>query len=265
MTTHLAVVGGGFAGLAAAFELFNFGFAATVIEAQQSEGGCVWSAKLPDVRLGHVVTAVAYHQIGASIKGELVTGAFDVAAEAIILAIPVKLLSEREFNPVLPRATEEAISSVPIGIAAKLVMGTQNPPPPRANQDLKLPYWSWTGKGEGGVPRSAVTAFCGFEQTQQKLAINSSDPSIWLDNLQSTIADLNFVNDPIMVDWSRDEWAGGCYSALDNKSRDLMPLQSQPVGRIFFTGEHTAVDTGTMEGALASGLLAARQISEVLQ
>ena len=77
--------------------------------------------------------------------------------------------------------------------------------------------------------------------------------------------DLSFVNDPIMVDWSQDEWARGCYSAFDNRATDLIPFLAQPVGRIFFAGEHTAVASATMEGALASGLQAARQISEVLR
>ncbi len=43
---HIAVVGAGFAGLAAAFELVNSGFAVTVLEARQRVGGRVWSTKL---------------------------------------------------------------------------------------------------------------------------------------------------------------------------------------------------------------------------
>ena len=57
------------------------------------------AAQLPDVRLGHVVSAVTHHQGGASIKGEAANGAFDVEADAVILAIPVKRLTELEFNP----------------------------------------------------------------------------------------------------------------------------------------------------------------------
>ena len=225
----------------------------------------VMAAQLPDVRLGHGVTTITHHPAGVSIKGEAAHGAFDVEADAVILAVPVKLLTELEFNPVLPQAVAEAISSVPMGVAAKLAIGTKNPPPLRAFQDVEMPYWCWTGKGQGGGPRLALTAFCGSKQAQQNLATNGNDPSIWLSRLQSANPDLDFVNDPIMVDWSQDEWARGCYSAFDNKTTDMIPLLSQPVGRIFFAGEHTAVNSGTMEGALASGLQAARQISEVLR
>jgi monoamine oxidase len=223
------------------------------------------AAHVPDVRLGHVVTAITNNPGGTSIKCETAQGDFKFEADALILAMPVKQLTELQFSPVLPQATIKAISSVPMGIAAKLALGTRTPPPLRAIQDVEVPYWCWTGNGEGGVPRSAVTAFCGSKQAQQKLATNSYDPSIWLNKLQSANPDLDIMGDPIMVDWSQDEWTRGCYSAFDNKATDLIPFLSLPVGRLFFAGEHTAVESGTMEGALASGLRAARQIGEVLR
>lgn len=222
------------------------------------------ATQLPDVRLGTVVTGVTHHQRGGSVKAETAHGAFDVKFDAVIMAIPVKRLVEIKFNPVLEQAIAEAISSVPMGVAAKLAVGTHNSPPLRAIQDMKMPYWCWTGNGEGDVPRAAVTAFCGSKEAQQNLATMSNDPAIWLNKLQSANPDLDFLNDPVMVDWSQDEWTRGCYSAFDNRATDLIPLLSQPVGRIFFAGEHTAKESATMEGALASGLHAAREISEVL-
>jgi len=223
------------------------------------------AAQLPEVRLGHVVSAVTYHQNGASIKGRAAKSAFDIEADAVLLAIPVTRLTELEFNPVLPQAIAEAISSVSMGVAAKLAVGIQNPPPLRAIQDVEMPYWGWTGNGEKGVRRSAVTAFCGSKLAQQNLATNNGDPLIWLNKLRSAMPDLEFVNEPIMVDWSQDEWARGCYSAFDNKATDMIPLLSQPVGRIFFAGEHSVEYSATMEGALASGQQATEQIGEVLR
>ena len=222
------------------------------------------AAHLPDVRLGHVVTAITDNTAGASIKGETAHGVFEVEADAIILAIPVKRLAKLNFHPPLPQASAEAISAVPMGVAAKVVIGTRQSPSLRALQDVEMPYWCWTGNGQGDVPRSALTAFCGSKQAQQNLATNSYDPSVWLNKLQSANPDLDFEGDPIMVDWSQDEWAGGCYSAFDNRATDLIPFLSLPVGRLFFAGEYTAVESGTMEGALISGLRAARQIGEVL-
>ena len=222
------------------------------------------AVQLPDVRLGHGITTITHHPGGVSIKGKAAHSAFEVEADAIILAMPVRRLAELKFNPALPQATVKAISSVRMGIAAKMAIGTRNSPPLRAIQDVEAPYWCWTGIGEGDVPRSALTAFCGSKEAQQNLATNSYDPSIWFNKLQLANPDLDFVGEPIMVDWSQDEWARGCYSAFDNRATDLIPLLTVPVGRLFFAGEFTAVESGTMEGALASGLRAAGQIGEVL-
>ena len=149
-----------------------------------------------------------------------------------------------------------------MGVAAKLAIGTRNSAAsPRhsgcGDALLVLDWQRRRGAAGTWVRRSAVTAFCGSKQAQRNLATDSNDPSIWLNKLRSAMPDLDFVNDPIMVDWSQDEWARGCYSAFDNRATDLIPLLSQPVGRIFFAGEHTAVESATMEGALASGLHAA--------
>ncbi len=223
------------------------------------------AAQLPAVRLGHAVSTITYYQTGVSIKGKKPTDAFEIEADAVILAVPVKILTELVFDPALPQAVAEAIASVPMGVAAKLMVGTQKPPPLRAIQDVEMPYWGWTGNGEKGSPRSAATAFCGSTEAQQNLATNSHDPSIWFSKLRSAMPEVDFLNDPNMVDWSQDEWTGGCYSAFDNKATDLIPLLTQPVGRIFFAGEHTAEESATMEGALTSGFRAARQVIEVFR
>lgn len=220
------------------------------------------AAHLPDMRLGHKVTTITHHPGGVSIEGEAADGPFEVEAEAIILALPFTRLAELIFIPTLPEKTTKAFWSIPMGIAAKISVGLQTAPTLRAIQDVETPYWCWTGNGQGDEPKNALTAFCGSKQAQQNLATNSHDPLIWLNKLQSANPDLDFVGDPIMVDWSQDEWVRGCYSAFDNKAADLIPYLTAPVGRLYFAGEHTAVESATMEGALVSGLRAARQIIE---
>jgi monoamine oxidase len=223
------------------------------------------AAHLPDVRLGHAATHVTYDQRSASVKGSSANSDFFMEVDAIILAIPPTCLTDLAINPPLPADIAAAISSISMGVAAKLAVGTGNPPALRAIQDVQMPYWSWTGNGEGGIPRSAVTAFCGSKQAQLNLSTDSGDPSIWFDKVRSANPDLGFVDEPLIVDWSQDGWARGCYSAFDNRAMDLSSHLSQPVGRLFFAGEHTADMSATMEGAIASGLYSAGQIGEVFQ
>ncbi|MCP5101503.1 MAG: FAD-dependent oxidoreductase [Chloroflexi bacterium] len=67
-----------------------------------------------------------------------------------------------------------------------------------------------------------------------------------------------------MVDWSQDDLARGCYSAFDNPATDIIPQLAKPIGRLFFASEYTDQDSATMEGALASGLRAAREVMETV-
>ena len=217
-----------------------------------------------DVHLGYKVTSIAHNETGVIIKGLADQESFEIKADAVIVAVPVKLLSELEFNPALPAEQADAFAKVPMGIAAKIAVGTKQPPPLRGLQDVKMPYWCWTGKGGDGSVRKAVTAFCGSTQAQENLATNSNDPTTWLRELQSANPDLDFEDEPILVDWSQDDLARGCYSAFDNPAADTIPFLSKPVGRLFFAGEHTAVASGTMEGAMASGLRASKDVVEVI-
>jgi len=194
------------------------------------------ASRLPDVRLGHIVETISHHPSGISVKGLAASGPFNIAADAVISAVPVSRLTELDFDPPLPQAISQAISSIPMGVAAKLTVGTKFAPPLLAIQDVAVPYWCWSGHGEGGVPRNAVTAFCGSHQALRNLATGSGDSSTWLNLLEGANQNLEFVDDPIMVDWSQDEWACGCYSAFDNRATDLrwkvpLPAVLTPPGR----------------------------------
>ena len=141
------------------------------------------AAQVPDVRLGHVVTRVAHHHSGVIVYGRG-QDEFEIAVEAVILAIPVKILAKLPFDPPLPPLIDKAISSVPMGTAAKLAIGAWNQPAPFAIQDAEAPYWSWCGLGHGGRSRPAITAFCGSNNAQKKLNAESKDPSLWVSRLK---------------------------------------------------------------------------------
>jgi len=213
-----------------------------------------------EVHLGHIVTAVSHNKAGVKISGLANQAPFEIHADAAIIAVPVKLIADLNFEPPLPDDKADAIVKVPMGIAAKITIETRQPPLLRALHDVEMPYWSWTGHGGDGEVRTALTAFCGSTEAQQNLATNSHNPSTWLNKLQAANPDIEFVGEPIMIDWSQDELARGCYSAFDNPATDAISFLAKPVERLFFAGEYTAIDSATMEGALASGLRATRQI-----
>lgn len=220
------------------------------------------AAKLTDVRLGHAITAVSYQPDRVTLQGKNDAGTFFLTVNAVILTVPITILQSFSFIPPLPDPIKAAIDCIPMGVAAKIAAGTTTQPPLRAIQDVVHPYWCWTGKGGDETVRQAVTAFCGSHEAQRNLATNSNDPSTWFQQLQAANPDVTFCTPPMLVDWSQDEWSRGCYAAFDNPASNAFPLLSQPVGPLFFAGEHTAKQAGTMEGALASGLRAVKQLLE---
>jgi monoamine oxidase len=59
--------------------------------------------------------------------------------------------------------------------------------------------------------------------------------------------------------WCQDKWAGGAYSAPRPHATEVA---ARPEGRIHFAGEHTSRWNAWMQGALESGLRAAREIDK---
>jgi monoamine oxidase len=223
------------------------------------------AGRLDDLRLDHALASVTQTGQKLMLRGHSRGDPFQADFHAVVLAVPVKILSKIAFDPPLHARTAQAIAAVRMGTAAKLTIGTRQRPELRACHDTQTPYWSWTGNGGNGKPRKVVSAFCAARGSQIKLATQTSDPGVWLGSLKRQHPDLEFDADPLLVDWSQDPWAGGCYSVFDNTATDMMPLLSQPAGRVYFAGEHTAVDSATMNGALESGVRAAKQVMQQLR
>ena len=119
------------------------------------------AARVGDVRLGHVVTAVTQDEQGVTVNGRSANGDFSLTTDALVVAVPLKLVLDIKFEPALPDELQAALARIPMGVGAKLAAATVERPSLRAIQDVQMPYWCWTGKGDDGEVRTAVTAFCG--------------------------------------------------------------------------------------------------------
>jgi monoamine oxidase len=61
--------------------------------------------------------------------------------------------------------------------------------------------------------------------------------------------------------WAKDPWSGGSYQCFaPGQISRLRAATSTPNGRLHFAGEHTAVTSPGMEGALESGERAAAEV-----
>ena len=216
---------------------------------------------LPDVRLGVRATGVA--ERGGRVEVE--TGDDRIEADAAVVAVPVRLVTELAFDPPLPPEQREAFEGLRMGVASKVAVPLGGEPERCAIQCADLPFWFWVADGADGRPRRVVTSFAGSELPQEPLATASGDPAAWVRRITDLAPELRPDGTAVMKVWADDPLARGAYTAWDHPSLARRPLFERPHGAVAFAGEHTAGDhSGTMEGALRSGRRAAAQVLELL-
>jgi monoamine oxidase len=217
---------------------------------------------LPDVRVGVRATSVAERHGRVEIRS---AGDARVVAEAAVIAVPVRLVTELAFDPPLPPEQREAFEGLPMGVASKLAVPLGGEPGRCAIQCADLPFWFWVADGADGRPRRVVTSFAGSELPQEGLATGSGDPATWLRRIVELAPELRPEGTPVMKVWANDPWSRGAYTAWDHRSLSRRSQFERMHGAVAFAGEHTAGDhSGTMEGALRSGRRAAAQVLERL-
>jgi monoamine oxidase len=206
---------------------------------------------LPDVRTGRPVQGIDATDRGVEVHmlGESLT------ADAVVVAVPLPVVSRIRFAPPLPSDLVAALAAMTMGTATKFVAPAESPPPLLARQSGDAAWWCWTGAGEGGVVRSVVSGFAG---TSEAIAAVSG-------NCQARVATAVpevTLGAGVFLDWGQEEWFGGCYSALgpgDDALLEAFALE----GRIVFAGEHT-LGAGSIDGAIESGELAAARLTSFL-
>jgi monoamine oxidase len=220
------------------------------------------AADLPDVRLGGVVERIEQEEAAVRVAGPDV----QVEAAAAVVAVPALVAAGLAYRPTLPDDQARAISELPMGVASKIAAATDEPPAPRAFQEVGTPFWCWAALGGGGEVRPLVAAFAGSPSAQERLRTPSGDPAIWMQRLRALNPDVSFSGEVVMRTWADDPFARGSYSTFDDRSWDRIPLLSRPAGRIAFAGEHTAAPSAyaTMNGAVLSGIRAAEDVLRIL-
>jgi monoamine oxidase len=216
---------------------------------------------LPDVRLGLRARGLADRRG----RVEVLAGGDRVEAEAVVVAVPVRLVTELAFDPPLPPQQREAFEGLPMGVASKLAVPHTGEPERCAIQCADLPFWFWVADGADRRPRRVVSSFAGSELAQEGLATGSGDPTKWLRRIVELAPELRPDGSAVMKAWADDPWSRGAYTAWDHPSLSRRPQFERMHGAVAFAGEHTAGDhSGTMEGALRSGKRAAAQVLELL-
>jgi monoamine oxidase len=219
------------------------------------------------IDLDHIARAVRYddHGVEVTIRGPRRQAT--VAADAMVVAVPVPLLREIVFEPPLSEAQRLAFDTLSIGPATKALLRYSSPwwrKPglPRAfGTNLSIGA-VWEGAEE--QPGAAILTLLAGANASGELRrlLRSRDRT-------SVSRELSWLNRgsrelPLVqsFSWDRSPWARGAYEYFSPKfDPALQPLLGRAAGRVFFAGAHTSRDfPGYMNGAVGSGQRAAGEI-----
>jgi monoamine oxidase len=212
----------------------------------------------PAMRLGSPVHAVQHDHRGVHLS----TPDGTVSGDAAVIAVPMAVLRQLPLAPDVPGTQRAAWERSGLAHNAKLHMPLNQAAAASAVQSVPGRFWTWTAADRTGQVQPVLHAFAGTREGLSDLAV-ASGSTTWAARAAALRPELD--PDParaVLTTWNDDPWAGESYSAdtLAAAPGDLNILAA-PVGRIHFTGEHTAGPcAGLMEGALRSGQRVASEI-----
>jgi len=243
------------------------------------------------IRLESVVTELSWERGGAELTVKSPHGTARVAARAVVITVPLGVLQARpgdrgavRLRPD-PPALRKAIDSLAMGSVIRLCLWLEDYP------------WKWSPRLRGAdkldrlsflhLPRGPfkiwwtpcplrwplMTAWCGGPPSLSLSRRKKADlESIALEALASGVGISKrrlaaAVRDTWIHDWNDDPFARGAYAySLPGKTRAAERLAKPVESTLYFAGEATDSEgTGTVEGALSSGLRAARQVHAMLR
>ena len=194
-------------------------------------------AKRLSSRIQYGVEAVALQASEDDIEVQARRGDHPVSLQAdrAICTVPAPVLRSIRVEPELPEATQAALRDLPYA----------NP---------------------GGLHQRAILGAYITGAAADRLA-HRPDAEVMeaaLGHMEKPHPQIReFQEGGVVTAWSQDPYALGAFSAPEpgDVTAHLQALQ-RPHGRIHFAGEHTTVLRASMEGALRSGIRAAREVEE---
>ena len=232
----------------------------------------------PFVRFGSEVTAIDQDPDSVTVHYKTASGRFTVRGDYAICAIPFSVLRDIEIlNTPFSRAKQKAIRELNYNASTKIVFQTRHR------------FWEpqdgivgGTTVTDLGIRRIVYPSFsdpdeergtllASYTWGQDALRWGAMDPTMMIEQALEDVAQIHpSITTEFEVgavqDWYGDEWARGAFALFEPEQQTrLQGAIVQPEGRIHFAGEHTSLYHAWIQGALESGIRAAKEIHEAPQ
>jgi monoamine oxidase len=229
------------------------------------------SAPKCDIEQRHIVRSVKQTDRGVRVTVVTPQGRIAQAeADYVVIAVPVALLGDIEFSPLLPAAQRKAFDSLDTGPGTKVLLrfrrpSWRRPGRPRAYGSNLATGAVWdAGEDQRGAALLALLAGGRASDRLQRL-LDKEGASGLARQLRWFTGDTGEVPSVHAVNWARDPWARGAYAYFGPRfDPGFRPLLARAFGRIFFAGCHTSREyQGYMNGAVESGVRVAKELEAV--
>ncbi len=219
------------------------------------------------VRTGLSVTTV--RQIASGVRVSVADGT-EVEADRVLVTVPLTVLGRITFQPALSAAKREAAAGgfgyqaatrVFIRFASRFweAGGLNGWAESDWPHELWHPTWDLPG------PEGLLLAYVRGDLARDLDARTANDRrAAVLAHWEQVFPGVTHqAGEAVTHSWQADEWSGAAWaSPTPTQDAELSGEIARAEGPLHFAGEHASTDRGWMQGALASGIRAAREIHE---
>ncbi|MEN9870599.1 MAG: hypothetical protein RLZZ171_1587, partial [Cyanobacteriota bacterium] len=218
------------------------------------------------IRLGDRVTDI--EQTSQKVRVLSQSGQED-RGDCVLCTVPLPVLGRINFNPPLSAAKQIALDG-----------GYNYRPATRIFVEFPERFWekdnlngwglfrdrpeelwqpTWDRPGKTGILHS-------YLKGEAALSMDALDPKPRLTKLLQQWSEIlprvrDYQVSAVSHSWAKDPWSmGGWAYPTESQEKNLFDELRRVEGRIYFAGEHTAEKRGWIQGALDSGLMAAKEI-----
>jgi monoamine oxidase len=227
-----------------------------------------------DIRFGAKMVAMDQSPDNVTIHYQTATGRFQESGDYAIITAPFPVLRHIEALKPFKRTKQRAIRELHYDASAKILFqcrrrfweedegifggGTITDLP------VRNIYYPDHGRETG---RGVMLASYTWSEDAQRWG-SLSHP----DRIEQALEDIAQIHPQVLQEfevgashmWHDDEFAGGAFALFDpGQQTQLYEEIIAPEGRIYFAGEHTSLHHAWIQGAIESGLRAAKDINQI--